>query len=123
MTRVNIVGRFKVRSEGRQEIIYNEITQAGIFRILDLIGGLSSQPWDSIRLISSDPNIFVQRRATITRQGAVLSSRALFPAPELIFETVAIAMYAGGVKVAEAPAALQAGLTYYVTREDTLVGA
>jgi hypothetical protein len=122
MNNFGIKGRFRcVRAlDGHESIFDNSITQAGLERILDLVGGLSADIWDSIRLVSSDPAVFVQKSASITRDGTTLQSVAVFPASELFFEVVSIQMYAGGVKVAEAPASLQSGLTYYVTREDTV---
>jgi len=122
MPNLAINGRFKcVEVASMSEVIfYNEITQAGIFRILDLMGGLSAGTWEGIRLVSSNPSIFVQKDASISRTGNVLQSTAVFPAPELVFETVEIQMFASGVMVARAPASLVAGQTYYVTREDSL---
>jgi len=117
---MNIVGRFKVESRGKKEIFYNEITEAGIFRILDLMGGLSAGTWEGIRLVSSNPAIFVQKDASVSRTGNVLQSTAVFPAPELVFQTVEIQMFAAGVMVARADASLSPGQTYFVTREDSL---
>ena len=122
MNNFGIKGRFRcVRAlDGHESIFDNSITQAGLERILDLMGGLSSTTWTDIRLVGSSPSIFVQKSASLTRAGSILASQAVFSASELPFAAESIEMYAGATKVAEAPVTLMAGQTYYITREDAV---
>jgi len=119
---MKIKGQFEVKKEYREEvgIFPNSITQAGIQRILSLMGGQSTQTWTAIRIVGSDASIFVQKEATTEVQAGKLISTALFEQSEVAFDVEFIEMYSGATKVAVAPANLDLGFTYYITRTDFL---
>ena len=117
---MKIQGRFLVTSCST-EVVYNNITDAGIQRILHLIAGQSQQAWGSIRLVGDDPGVFVQNTASLEVKTGVLESSAIFTSAELTFEAKKIEMYAiDGTKVAEADANLAANQTYNIVRQDFL---
>jgi len=119
---MKIKGQFEVKKEYREDfdIFENSITTDGIQRILSLMGGQSSQPWTAIRIVGSNPSLFVQKLATTEVQSGKLISKALFEQSEVAFNIEFIEMYSGATKVAVAPANLEAGFTYYISRTDFL---
>ena len=118
---MNVKGRFVCRFEdGSMSVFDNEITQAGVQRILELMGGQSAQPWQAIRLVGANPSEFVQKEVTTSVATGKLISKAVFSASELYFSAVKAEMYSGSVKVATAPVGIPAGQTVYVEREDLL---
>ena len=117
---MKIQGRFLVTSCST-EVVYNSITSDGIQRILNLMAGISQQPWSSIRLVAADENVFVQKSASFEVKDGVLESSAIFTSAELTFSAQKIQMYASdGTLVAEADANLAENQTYNIVRQDFL---
>lgn len=103
--------------EGRDRVD-NEITDAGIDRIVGLMGGLSSEPWSHIRLILED-GTSVSKRASIERNGnGELISTATFLPSDLPASINEVEMLASDEVVARAETAVQGGRTIIVERHD-----
>lgn len=127
MNEVSIKGRFIAYEIRPAEaggatpvgVFPNEITSAGVQRILELMGGQSNEAWRAIRLVGSGGEFIERPVSTEVKPGALVSN-ALFEAGDLAFDPVVIQMYSGTTKVAEAAFEVSGGRTLFVERVDEL---
>lgn len=123
MSNLQLKGRFRVSTIEAEPLgVYpNRITDEGVQRVLELMGGQSRQTWSGIRLVAADGSgVFVQKSASTELQTGRLISTALFTSADITFDVGRIEMYSGQTRVAEAPAEIPAGQTVVVEREDLL---
>lgn len=117
---VKIEGRFNFKTDDGDSLFFNEITDDGIDRIIDLISGASSEHWSDIRLELEDGTTVSKRASTTRRDSGVLLSKATFLRTDLPEDIEKVQMVAGDTVVAEASSPLEGRRTIVVERTDKI---